>query len=173
MVFGNLGANSGTGVAFTHDPATGERGIYGGYLPTSKAPAIRTTMIWCARCTGGCPRTDRYATSGRARRTTSAAARRLHRALRRDGRVTHHHQAARPTTAQVPARPDRAGALAQERGNPNPAEIQLLNEVRRRHEQNSMLRSRGVRLGLLIPGLVQMQVRAITQAATDQCDRGG
>jgi phosphoenolpyruvate synthase/pyruvate phosphate dikinase len=74
MVFGNLGANSGTGVAFTHDPATGERGIYGGYLPTSKVPAIWTMMIWCARCTGGCPRTDRYATSGRARRTTSAAA---------------------------------------------------------------------------------------------------
>jgi pyruvate,orthophosphate dikinase len=35
-----------------------------------------------------------------------------------------------------------------------------------------MLGSRGVRLGLLIPDLVQMQVRAITQAATDQCDRG-
>lgn len=32
MVFGNMGENSGTGVAFTRDPATGERGIYGEYL---------------------------------------------------------------------------------------------------------------------------------------------
>jgi pyruvate,orthophosphate dikinase len=32
MVFGNMGANSGTGVAFTRDPATGERVIYGEYL---------------------------------------------------------------------------------------------------------------------------------------------
>ncbi len=35
-----------------------------------------------------------------------------------------------------------------------------------------MLGLRGVRLGLLIPGLVQMQVRAIAQAAIDQRDRG-
>ena len=32
MVFGNLGADSGTGVAFTRDPATGEQGVYGDYL---------------------------------------------------------------------------------------------------------------------------------------------
>ncbi len=32
MVFGNLGADSGTGVAFTRDPATGEKQIYGDYL---------------------------------------------------------------------------------------------------------------------------------------------
>ena len=32
MVFGNMGNNSGTGVAFTRDPATGERKIYGDYL---------------------------------------------------------------------------------------------------------------------------------------------
>jgi pyruvate,orthophosphate dikinase len=32
MVYGNLGSNSGTGVAFTRDPATGERGVYGDYL---------------------------------------------------------------------------------------------------------------------------------------------
>ncbi len=35
-----------------------------------------------------------------------------------------------------------------------------------------MLGLRGVRLGLLIPGLVRMQVRAIAQAATDQRGRG-
>jgi len=32
MVFGNLGENSGTGVAFTRNPATGEKKIYGEYL---------------------------------------------------------------------------------------------------------------------------------------------
>ena len=32
MVFGNLGARSGTGVAFTRDPATGDAGPYGDYL---------------------------------------------------------------------------------------------------------------------------------------------
>jgi pyruvate,orthophosphate dikinase len=32
MVFGNMGENSGTGVAFTRDPSTGERKMYGDYL---------------------------------------------------------------------------------------------------------------------------------------------
>ncbi|MCY6354866.1 pyruvate, phosphate dikinase [Clostridium sp. ZS2-4] len=32
MVFGNMGDNSGTGVAFTRDPATGEKKIFGEYL---------------------------------------------------------------------------------------------------------------------------------------------
>ena len=32
MVFGNIGWDSGTGVAFTRDPATGERMLYGDYL---------------------------------------------------------------------------------------------------------------------------------------------
>ena len=32
MVFGNLGETSGTGVAFTRDPSTGENAFYGEYL---------------------------------------------------------------------------------------------------------------------------------------------
>ncbi len=32
MVFGNMGLDSGTGVAFTRNPATGERKLYGDYL---------------------------------------------------------------------------------------------------------------------------------------------
>src|SRR5438094_14951 len=32
MVFGNMGDDSGTGVAFTRDPATGENVFYGEYL---------------------------------------------------------------------------------------------------------------------------------------------
>ncbi|WP_433088843.1 pyruvate, phosphate dikinase [Dactylosporangium sp. CA-052675] len=48
MVFGNLGADSGTGVAFTRDPATGERGVYGDYLADAQGEdvvaGIRNTM---------------------------------------------------------------------------------------------------------------------------------
>jgi pyruvate, orthophosphate dikinase len=42
---------------------------------------------------------------------------------------------------------------------------ELLAAVRRLHEQNPMLGLRGVRLGLVIPGLTDMQVRAIARAA--------
>ncbi|GAA2205593.1 pyruvate, phosphate dikinase [Nonomuraea monospora] len=43
----------------------------------------------------------------------------------------------------------------------------LLSAVKRLHEQNPMLGLRGVRLGLVIPGLFDMQVRAIAQAAAE------
>jgi len=49
----------------------------------------------------------------------------------------------------------------------------LLDEVRRLHEQNPMLGLRGVRLGLVIPGLYAMQVRAIAHAAADRIGAGG
>jgi pyruvate,orthophosphate dikinase len=48
----------------------------------------------------------------------------------------------------------------------------LLAAVRRLHEQNPMLGLRGVRLGLVIPGLFAMQVRAIAHAAAE-CKRAG
>ncbi|MHC5905747.1 pyruvate, phosphate dikinase [Streptomyces sp. S6] len=40
MVYGNLGPDSGTGVAFTRDPATGERGLYGDYLPDAQGEDV-------------------------------------------------------------------------------------------------------------------------------------
>jgi pyruvate,orthophosphate dikinase len=49
----------------------------------------------------------------------------------------------------------------------------LLEAVRRLHEQNPMLGLRGVRLGLVITGLYQMQVRAIAHAAADRIKAGG
>jgi pyruvate,orthophosphate dikinase len=49
----------------------------------------------------------------------------------------------------------------------------LLDNVRRLHEQNPMLGLRGVRLGILIPGLFEMQARAILEAAADRRDAGG
>ncbi len=40
MVFGNTGENSGTGVAFTRDPATGEKKPYGDYLPNAQGEDV-------------------------------------------------------------------------------------------------------------------------------------
>ncbi|MGC0416989.1 pyruvate, phosphate dikinase [Embleya sp. AB8] len=40
MVFGNSGPDSGTGVAFTRDPATGRAGVYGDYLPDAQGEDV-------------------------------------------------------------------------------------------------------------------------------------
>ncbi|WP_406723828.1 pyruvate, phosphate dikinase [Streptomyces sp. GD-15H] len=40
MVFGNLGPDSGSGVAFTRDPATGRSGLYGDYLPNAQGEDV-------------------------------------------------------------------------------------------------------------------------------------
>lgn len=40
MVFGNLGSDCGTGVAFTRDPATGVRELYGEYLPNAQGEDV-------------------------------------------------------------------------------------------------------------------------------------
>ncbi|HEY0776226.1 MAG TPA: pyruvate, phosphate dikinase, partial [Nocardioidaceae bacterium] len=40
MVFGNVGMDSGTGVAFTRDPATGAQGVYGDYLQNAQGEDV-------------------------------------------------------------------------------------------------------------------------------------
>ncbi len=40
MVFGNKGAESGTGVAFTRDPSTGESGLYGEFLADAQGEDV-------------------------------------------------------------------------------------------------------------------------------------
>uniref|UniRef100_UPI000370431D PEP/pyruvate-binding domain-containing protein n=1 Tax=Nocardiopsis alkaliphila TaxID=225762 RepID=UPI000370431D len=40
MVFGNLGMDSGTGVAFTRDPASGRPGVYGDYLQNAQGEDV-------------------------------------------------------------------------------------------------------------------------------------
>jgi pyruvate,orthophosphate dikinase len=40
MVFGNLGEDCGTGVAFTRSPATGEAGLYGEFLPNAQGEDV-------------------------------------------------------------------------------------------------------------------------------------
>ncbi|UCM91740.1 pyruvate, phosphate dikinase [Streptomyces marincola] len=52
-------------------------------------------------------------------------------------------------------------------------DVRLLAAVRRLHEQNPMLGLRGVRLGLVVPGLFAMQVRAVAEAAAECRAAGG
>ncbi|QBR91679.1 pyruvate, phosphate dikinase [Nocardioides euryhalodurans] len=64
-------------------------------------------------------------------------------------------------------------ALEEERGEGSERDRVLLQHVRRLHEQNPMLGLRGVRLGIQIPGLFEMQARAILEAAADYTAAGG
>ncbi|MFH8367636.1 pyruvate, phosphate dikinase [Streptomyces sp. NPDC018031] len=64
-------------------------------------------------------------------------------------------------------------ALAEAREEAHENELRLLQAVHRLHEQNPMLGLRGVRLGLVIPGLFTMQVRAIAEAAAERVAANG
>ena len=64
-------------------------------------------------------------------------------------------------------------ALAEARGDATENDRQLLQAVHKMHEQNPMLGLRGVRLGVVIPGLFEMQARAILEAAAERILVGG
>nr|WP_203731938.1 pyruvate, phosphate dikinase [Streptomyces sp. SID12501] len=64
-------------------------------------------------------------------------------------------------------------ALAESRKDPHENDLRLLQAVHRLHEQNPMLGLRGVRLGLVIPGLFTMQVRAIAEAVAERKNAKG
>ncbi|GAA1964009.1 pyruvate, phosphate dikinase [Catenulispora subtropica] len=64
-------------------------------------------------------------------------------------------------------------AVAEARGETNEGDLRLLQAVHKMHEANPMLGLRGVRLGLVIPGLFIMQVRAIAEAAAQVAKAGG
>lgn len=64
-------------------------------------------------------------------------------------------------------------ALAVERGTVTPHDLALLRAVQRMHEANPMLGLRGVRLGLVIPGLFALQIRAICEAVASRVAAGG
>jgi pyruvate,orthophosphate dikinase len=66
-----------------------------------------------------------------------------------------------------------AVALHDERGHRDTQEHKLLETVKRLHEENPMLGLRGVRLGIVIPGLFAMQARAILEAAALRVLAGG
>ena len=64
-------------------------------------------------------------------------------------------------------------ALAKERGEDVTDKERILRKVNEMHEINPMLGLRGVRLGIVKPGLYAMQVRAIVEAACDVKEQGG
>ena len=63
-------------------------------------------------------------------------------------------------------------ALAHEHGKVNTEDEELLQAVEKMHESNPMLGLRGVRLGLVSPGLYDMQVRAIAEAMASLISMG-
>ncbi len=74
--------------------------------------------------------------------------------------------------------PDRTSlsvkvALAKAQGETNPDDVALLAAVEHMHEANPMLGLRGVRLGLVVPGLFELQIRAICEAVADRLAAGG
>ena len=64
-------------------------------------------------------------------------------------------------------------ALAEARGEEHESDLRMLQAVNRLHEHNPMLGLRGVRLGLVLPGLFALQVRAIAEAACERHRLGG
>jgi pyruvate,orthophosphate dikinase len=64
-------------------------------------------------------------------------------------------------------------AVAESRGEERENDLRMLQAVHRLHEQNPMLGLRGVRLGVVIPGLFEMQSRAILEAAAARIKAGG
>ncbi|MER5436457.1 pyruvate, phosphate dikinase [Streptomyces sp. NPDC002588] len=76
----------------------------------------------------------------------------------------------------LPDRTDLAVRIATAQGHgdaTDPHDTELLAAVNRMHEENPMLGLRGVRLGLVVPGLVAMQVRAIAEAVVERTRAGG
>ena len=63
-------------------------------------------------------------------------------------------------------------AVGKATGTLDPADEAMLVEVRRMHEQNPMLGLRGVRLGIYLPGLFALQMRALCEAAAQLVGRG-
>jgi len=64
-------------------------------------------------------------------------------------------------------------ALADDHGERDSLDHKLLDAVTRLHEQNPMLGLRGVRLGIVIPGLFGMQTRALLEATAERLEAGG
>ncbi|WP_328673105.1 pyruvate, phosphate dikinase [Streptomyces sp. NBC_00328] len=69
--------------------------------------------------------------------------------------------------------PDRTELAVRVATRPTGHDRRLLAAVERMHESNPMLGLRGVRLGLVVPGLVEMQVRAIAEAVVERIRAGG
>jgi pyruvate, orthophosphate dikinase len=74
-----------------------------------------------------------------------------------------------PDLTELAVRVERARIT----GEPDPEAVEQLPRVQQLHEANPMLGLRGVRLGIVKPGLYAMQVRAICEAAAQVKTEGG
>ena len=63
-------------------------------------------------------------------------------------------------------------AVNEAKGQIDPERVTLLQQVQRLHEQNPMLGMRGVRLGIVVPELYELQVRAVAEAYADLREKG-
>ena len=121
-----------------------------------RGPAPSGTRRWprCCRCSA---------------RTSSACSPRWTGCRPRSGCST------RRCTSSCPTAPSwRSGSPSPKAtGEPDPTDVRLLAAVERLHETNPMLGLRGVRLGLVVPGLFALQVRAIVEAAAQRKRDGG
>ena len=86
MVFGNLGDDCATGVAFTRDPGTGEKGIYGEFLPNAQGEDVvagirtgRQNSLKAGREWAGRAGIERGRTRGAIMRRSKKASRRFTR----------------------------------------------------------------------------------------------
>ncbi|WP_175408331.1 pyruvate, phosphate dikinase [Streptomyces sp. TRM64462] len=75
-----------------------------------------------------------------------------------------------PDRTELAVRVARAEASGRE---PDPRDTALLAAVTRMREENPMLGLRGVRIGLVVPGLVATQVRALAEAVVERVRAGG
>ena len=107
-----------------------------------------------------------------ARGAPGGPAGRLLRDPRGHGRSAGHHPAARPPTARIPARHRGAGHQGGDHRADRGGEP-ALRGGQAWHEYNPMLGTRGVRLGVIKPGLYAMQVRALMEAALGRVAAGG
>jgi pyruvate,orthophosphate dikinase len=130
MVFGNLSADSGSGVVFTRNPVTGEPGLFGEYL----AHAQGEDVVAGTRTPDP---VDRGARPGPARRAARAPAADLERDPRRRARRRVHrravhallpagpqrqaHRGGRGADRRRPPRPRHASPLARGAAPPQPA----------------------------------------------------
>ena len=106
MVFGNMGDDSGTGVAFTRNPATGENVFYGEFLMNAQGEDVVAGI----RTPQQIAELEQALAGGRqaARRTIRSKLEKHYQ--RHAGHRVHHRAAAsstccRPATASAPASP--------------------------------------------------------------------
>ena len=97
-------------------------------------------------------------------RTSSRSSRRWTACRSRSGSSTRRCTSSSPTSPSSRV----SMAVADVRGHRKKRQRTLLAAVQRLHESNPMLGLRGVRLGIVIPGLFTMQARAILEAAAER-----